>query len=313
MLAENESTPAEQETAVLCSTIIPTVGRSTLTRAINSALEQDLEPEQYEIIVVNDSGKPLAEADWLKSPQVTVINTNGGERSAARNAGAALASGRYLHFLDDDDYLLPGGLKALLEVAETSDSCWIYGAQRCVRYDGSFVYDNRPEVKGNIFALMIAGDAISLIPSLISREAFFQVGGFDPTISVLEDRDLACRLALLDDFDRTDYLVACVRVGLEGTTTDWTKTTQANRILREKALGASDALVRMLDSVRGNVFLRGRGCRAYLISAMLNIKVGRFYTALNRLCACLRLAAFYPIWPNFWRGLLYSADRRNQE
>ncbi len=298
---------------MLCSTIIPTICRSTLARAVNSALEQDLEPGQYEIIVVNDSGSPLDEADWLKSSQVTVVNTNQCGVSIALNVGAAVACGKYLHFLGDDDYLLPGGLKALLNVAESSNACWIYGAQRCVRHDGSFVYDNRPEVEGNIFVLLVAGEALSPIPSLISREAFFRVGGFDPNVAVLEDRDLSCRLALQGDFDRTDYLVACARVGQEGTTMDWTKATQANRIVREKALSAPQALVRMQDSVQGNLFRRGRGCRAYLISAVLNIKAGHFCTGLSRLYSGLRLAAFYPILPDFWRGFFYSVGRRVQE
>jgi glycosyltransferase involved in cell wall biosynthesis len=284
-----------------------------LTRAVESALEQDLGPELHEVIVVNDSGSPLEEADWLKSPQVIVVNTNRCERSVARNVGAAVASGKYLHFLDDDDYLLPGGLKALLKVAESSDSAWVYGAQRCVRYDGSFVRDNRPEVKGNLFGPLVAGEALSLIPSLISRESFFRVGGFDPALIVLQDRDLACRLALISDFDRAGELIACVRVGPEGSTTNRAKAPWASRVLREKAFDAPGALARLLDSVRGNVFLRGRVCRAYLFSAGLNVLAGRFFAGASRLCSYLRLAAFYLFWPDFWRGMFYSVGRRDQK
>lgn len=298
---------------ILCSTIIPTVRRPTLPRSVESALEQDMGPELHEIIVVNDSGSPLEEADWLKSPQVSVVNTNRCERSVARNVGAAVASGKYLHFLDDDDYLLPGGLKALLEVAESSDSAWIYGAQRCVCHDGSFIRDNRPEVKGNLFALLVAGEALSLIPSLINREAFFRVGGFDPALAVLEDRDLACRLALTSGFDRTDQLIASVRVGPDGTTTKWAKAVWANRIIREKALNAPGALARMLDSVRGNVSLRGRACRAYLLSAGLNVLAGRLFVGASRLSSCLCLAAFYPFWPDFWRGMLCNVGQRDRK
>ncbi len=288
---------------MFCSTIIPTVGRPALTRAVNSALEQDLEPGQHEIIVVNDSGSPLTETDWLKLPQVKVINTNRCERSVARNVGAAIASGKYLNFLDDDDYLLPGGLKALLNVAKTSDCCWIYGAQNLVDDEGSHISVNRPTVKGNIFALLVAGAALHLGPALIDRKTFFSVGGFDPLLTVIEDRDLACRLALTGNFDQTDYLVHCVRVGDQGnTTTDWTKATTVSRIVREKAFNAPGALKRMLDSVQGDVFQRGRGCRACLISAGLNIMDFHFFVGGSRMFFCLRLAAFYPLLPDFWRG-----------
>ena len=94
---------------MLCSTIIPTVNRPSLERAVKSALDQDLDLDLHEIIVVNDSGKALPDIDWLKSPRIKVVNTNRVERCVARNVGAALASGKYLHFLDDDDYLVSGG------------------------------------------------------------------------------------------------------------------------------------------------------------------------------------------------------------
>jgi len=54
--------------------------------------------DDFEVIIVNDSGQPLPEADWQKSKRVRIINTNRRERSVARNAGAAIARGRYLHF-----------------------------------------------------------------------------------------------------------------------------------------------------------------------------------------------------------------------
>ena len=39
---------------MFCSTIIPTVNRPTLSRAVYSVLQQDFPEDQYEIIVVND-------------------------------------------------------------------------------------------------------------------------------------------------------------------------------------------------------------------------------------------------------------------
>jgi glycosyltransferase involved in cell wall biosynthesis len=45
---------------MLCSAIIPTVGRSTLSRAVESVLKQGSLGEEFEVIVMNDSGKLLA-------------------------------------------------------------------------------------------------------------------------------------------------------------------------------------------------------------------------------------------------------------
>ena len=96
---------------MFCTSIIPTVGRKTLQRAVQSVLDQNFSADEFEVIVVNDSGSPLPFADWQSSPLVRVIHTDHQERCVARNTAAALAKGTYLHFLDDDDWMLPGALK----------------------------------------------------------------------------------------------------------------------------------------------------------------------------------------------------------
>jgi len=304
---------------MLCSTIIPTVNRPSLETAVRSALAQDLDPESYEIIVVNDSGKPLHHVDWLESPRIKIVNTKRCERSIARNVGAAVASGKLLHFLDDDDYLLPGGLPALLTVAEVKDCHWVHGALNRVDNDDSFISVNRHDIEGNIFAYVVAGETIHLSSSLIRREAFFQVGGFDPGLTTIEDRDLECRIALISDFARTDHVITHVRVGIGGTsTTDWSRATRDHRIVREKVLNTSGALIRMLDSIGGKVHLRGRCCRAYLASAVLNLRDGRFFVACSRLFPVVRLAGLYAFLPTFWRGLFHrsywhSVERQREE
>jgi glycosyltransferase involved in cell wall biosynthesis len=83
---------------MFCSTVIPTIGRSTLSRAVKSVLDQEVDPEQFEVIVVNDSGSPLPEEDWQKSERVTIKSTNQHNRTVARNAVAAIAKGGSINF-----------------------------------------------------------------------------------------------------------------------------------------------------------------------------------------------------------------------
>jgi hypothetical protein len=290
---------------MLCSTIIPTINRPYTERAVKSALAQDLDPESHEIIVVNDSGKPLPDVEWLKSSQITILNTNRTERSVACNTGAAVATGKYIKILQDDDYLLPGALRTLIDVAETSGCAWVYGASNRVDDDDVFMSVNRPEVKGNLFAHSAVGDCFHLSVSLIRRDAFFEVGCFDPLINTSEDVDLQWRIAMISDFDCTDQVVAGIRVGVWGnTTTNWSKKQSDSRKVRERALDAPGALARMLDSVKGDVNLRGRSCRAYLVSAILNLQAGHVVKATSHLFPVLPLAGFYVFQPAFWRGLL---------
>ena len=59
---------------VFCSSIIPTINRSTLTRAVCSVLDQQFDRAGFEeVIVVNDSGRPLPDMDWLHCEQVQVV------------------------------------------------------------------------------------------------------------------------------------------------------------------------------------------------------------------------------------------------
>src|SRR5262249_7210631 len=114
-----------------CSTIIATIGRATLSRAVESVLAQTLPPGlACEVIVVNDSGRPLPPAAWQQAPNVRVLATDRQERSIARNTGAAAARGQYLHFLDDDDWMLPGAFASFHTAAQPSQAGFIYGRTR---------------------------------------------------------------------------------------------------------------------------------------------------------------------------------------
>lgn len=60
---------------MICSAIIPTVNRPTLDSAEKTVLDRELGLESHEIIAVNDSGIPLPEREWLKSPKIKILNT----------------------------------------------------------------------------------------------------------------------------------------------------------------------------------------------------------------------------------------------
>jgi len=290
---------------MLCSTIIPTVNRPSLERAVKSVLAQDLDPTEHEIIVVNDSGNPLPPAAWLAGPMVTIINTNRRERSVACNTGAAVAAGKYLKILHDDDYLFPGALRALTDLAEQTGCAWVYGALNRVDNDDVFMSLDQPQVKGNLLALLLGGECLHPGASLINREAFFRVGGFDPLLKVREDYDLECRLALAGDFAGTEHVVVGVRIGRTGSTTRWERVTLEHRMVREKTLDAAGALTRISASIAGDPHLGGRVARAYLFSAGLNLRARRFFTSCSRLCTLFRVSAPYLVKPQFWQGTTF--------
>lgn len=96
-----------------------------LSKCVESLLHQDLSPEEYEIILVDD-GSPdrcgdICEEFASRYSNVKVIHRENGGLSAARNSGIEVARGRYVQFVDPDDYLEPKVLKPLVMKMENED------------------------------------------------------------------------------------------------------------------------------------------------------------------------------------------------
>lgn len=298
---------------MFCSTIIPTVGRPTLSRAVESVLNQECAADDFEVIVVNDSGRPLAQADWQRSGRVEILDTNRHNRSVARNAGAAIAEGRYLHFLDDDDWMLPGAFEDLWGLARTSHAAWLYGAFRLVDNRGNTIAEVFPEETGNSFLQLVAWEWLPLQASIIESRAFFAVGGFAPLSSLLggfEDVDLSRQIARHYDVDRTSVIVACIRRGTEGSTTNYVDMFRQNRQSRENALNTPGSFSRMVGSARmsprRSSYWFGRIIYYYLASMRWNIQRGRLFTAVSRgayAMAAFGVATRHILSADFWRGL----------
>lgn len=289
---------------MFCSTIIPTVGRPTLARAVESVLSQTFAADDFEIIVVNDSGQPLPQADWQRSERVQVINTQRRERSVARNTGAAVARGRYLHFLDDDDWLFPDAWQHLWALARASDAVWLYGISQLVDREGRPLVQLHHGLKGNCFLQAMAGEWIPLQASLIKAKAFFRLGGFKPLISGPEDIDLLRRMALHGDLAETQKLVAHIVRGESGSTTDYDYHPQMSRWAREAILDSPGVFSRMRASANSS-YWHGRVLRAYLTSVVWNLQHRRLFPAASRAAfglATLALCGRHLLSADFWHA-----------
>ena len=290
---------------MFCSTIIPTIGRTSLHNAVQSVLEQELPAADFEVIVVNDSGRPLPDADWQHCEQVRILNTNRRERSVARNAGAAVAKGRYLHFLDDDDWLSPSALQHLWNLSQSSNAGWLYGSSQLVDGQGAPILQLHHRLNGNCFVQAMAGEWIPLQASLIESTLFFDVGGFNPQISGPEDIDLLRRISLRTDVAGVSEIVACIRWRTDGSTTDYDRHPQQSRWARERILD-EDGCFQRLRASASDPFWRGRIVRLYLTSLLWNVQRRRLLTAASRAshaAVASLLAGQQALLPDFWRSV----------
>lgn len=91
-----------------------------LARCVDSVLAQTL--QELEIILVDDGSPdncPQMCDDYAQQHSgIKVIHKENGGLASARNAGMKIASGKWLFFLDSDDWLEPDGLETLCKVGE---------------------------------------------------------------------------------------------------------------------------------------------------------------------------------------------------
>lgn len=113
-----------------------------LERCLQSCLHQDIPQDDYEIIVVNDGSTDgsLAVAEKMAdgNGNIKVYSKGNGGASTARNLGLKKASGRYVMFVDSDDYLFENVLGGLVQLCEKNNldvlcfwTCFDYRKKIC--------------------------------------------------------------------------------------------------------------------------------------------------------------------------------------
>jgi glycosyltransferase involved in cell wall biosynthesis len=205
--------------------------------AVASVLEQGGLPAGFELEIViaddrsDDGATPAVLAELAsRHPQVRVVANDGARGPGpARNCAVRHARGRWLAFLDADDWWLAGSLARRWELlVANAGAQWVTGDFRLVFEDEAGecrdvalgdrpVYAASPPVAGGLClqrpVAAIAGGEVVVNPSsvIVRRDAFEQVGGFDERFFNAEDVHLWLRLAQVTDLYHVPVVLTAYR------------------------------------------------------------------------------------------------------
>lgn len=202
--------------AIDFSVVIPTFRRNReLAEAIASVQRQ--QGVSLEVLVVDDcpNGGARTVVEGLRDARVSYQwnpRPTGGVPSVVRNLGWPKASGRFVHFLDDDDMVPEGHYAAVAAAFAQNPQVGLVfgrvapfgsGPETQLQHERQFfahaarmallcarVGHRRPFAGQMLFdmPLLVCGAAV------VRRECVAGVGGFDPEIRLMEDADFNARV-----------------------------------------------------------------------------------------------------------------------
>jgi CDP-glycerol glycerophosphotransferase len=146
----NELRASNNKFKVFISVVIPfNKGKKYLAECLESLTYQKI--EEYEVIlIINGSNEDISDIINNYQQRLTLkIKHFKGEIgvSKARNEGIKISSGKYVYFLDSDDYLYKNSLDKLVDIAKHNDADIVTGRKIDTYYNLARCYDTYSQKK----------------------------------------------------------------------------------------------------------------------------------------------------------------------
>lgn len=180
------------------SLVIPTHNRAEpLLGALESVVRQDLPPGEWECVVVNNNSTDDTESRFAvfaaghPSCNLRLVRETGPGVSYARNRGLQEARAAWVAFIDDDERINPGFLRAYVDFFASHPEAVVAGGRIVAEYPSG-----RPDWMSHYVEMPIAnpmdyGPAVRPFPAgrvpgggnmAFRREGLAGYGGFDPSL-----------------------------------------------------------------------------------------------------------------------------------
>ncbi|MFC1510449.1 glycosyltransferase family 2 protein [Candidatus Omnitrophota bacterium] len=181
----------------IVSVIIPVYnGAQYIQAAVESVLSQTF--QDLEIIVVDDGSTDKVKDilnHWIKDNIIQYIYQENRGLPAARNTGIKAAQGRFIKFLDSDDFLYPKQIEGQVDQIILNDNFFSISDYCLLRPKGEIVhFEYHPIDEKHQLAAFFEVNQAPVHAFLVSKAIIQKAGCFDETLTACEDWDLWIRI-----------------------------------------------------------------------------------------------------------------------
>lgn len=186
------------------SIVVPLYNKeSSVGNSLRSVLSQTV--TDFEIVVVDDGStdRSCQVVEQLSDSRIRLVRKANGGVSSARNEGVRLARHELVAFLDADDSWAPDYLERMDALIDMSPTAALYGcAYMEIHPDGSRIpakIDLAPGHRGYLDTFFDVNRNVCVYHpsgSIVRKDRFLELGGFDTRLSKGEDWDVWIKFAI---------------------------------------------------------------------------------------------------------------------
>jgi len=304
------------------SIVIPTYNYGHyIEAAIDSALNQRY--KNIEIIVVDDGSTDDTRSrlqPYHRDLRVNIITQSNRGAAAARNRGMRAATGKFIAFLDADDTYRPDNIAVKIAfLTAHREFAWCYSNWAWVDEEGRVIrLGNEPkmslahlQMSGNALPLVLQGYKLQTNVFLFRREVLDTVGGFDESLTVLEDHDLFMRAAAAFPISYVDDVLLEIHqhAGSLGTGIASKKAYYCRWLLHRKIISLYSE---QLQTSQVSPAWQRQQADLYRNLAELACKSGQHRRAMVLLCTSIHIRLWQPRAFLLWLRILRCSSSRKE-
>lgn len=278
------------------SVIVPAYNaQNYIGQCLDSVFKQTM--QDFEIVVVNDGSTDRTEEAVLEASErhpgrIKYLKQANRGAAVARNAGARLAEGEVLAFIDADDLWLPEKLQIQMDVFKRNPDigfCFsdVYAIDASGHL-GKTLMQYKSPVSGWVLRNLLLENFVPIVTGAVKRKCFFRVNGFTEGIGLSEDYHLWLKVAQFWPGEYIPRPLACYRIHEGGVSQMRTKIWEdALRVLDVFSQEYPDTYIK-----HRRHFNKGRANNFYGL-AFYNYRRNEFKKALRFLFSSLKCDLFH--------------------